>query len=441
MKPAVDIDPDGPHRAQIAALVQPLIDGEIASGLVVGLYDAGRLEIYGFGKGPGGKPPTGNTLFELGSVTKVYTSLLLADSVQRREVALDTPVADLLPPGVTVPTPPGGKPTITLRHLALHTSGLPRLPPALEPRADRPDPDPYAHYNEDALYGDLVRTTLEHAPGELVAYSNYGAGLLGFALGRKLGHGYAAALAARVLTPLGLADTYVAVPAAARDRRAIGTNDELVPTPVWTFDALAGAGALVSTARDQLRLVDAELDAAAGSKLPMRPAMRFTQEPLLERAGDNEGLGWMIDSAGRCWHNGATGGFHAFVGFDPKTRRGVVILSSTAVSIVEHLADQAYRVLAGEAVKPAALPTAEQLAALVGSYDFSGQRLEVKLDGKKLFVGGAGDRPHRLVPVSERAFWLEELQGGAVFDGDNGKIKRIVFLVGDKQLIATRIES
>src|SRR5258706_9875041 len=92
------------HRDAVAALIQPMIDAEIASGIVVGLYDAGKTEIYGFGKGPEGKPPTGTTLFEIGSITKVYTSLLLADAIQRREVALDTPVAGLLPPGVTVPT-------------------------------------------------------------------------------------------------------------------------------------------------------------------------------------------------------------------------------------------------------------------------------------------------------------------------------------------------
>src|SRR5690349_25083261 len=86
-----------------------------------------------FGKGPGGKPPTGSTLFEIGSITKVYTSLLLADAVQRHEVSLDTPVAELLPPGVTVPTK--DKHVITLRNLALHNSGLPRLPPSIAAHA------------------------------------------------------------------------------------------------------------------------------------------------------------------------------------------------------------------------------------------------------------------------------------------------------------------
>jgi CubicO group peptidase (beta-lactamase class C family) len=322
VQPAVDIDPDGPHRAAVTAMIQPMIDGELASSIVVGLYDAGKLEIYGFGKGPDGKPPTGSTLYEIGAVTQAYTSLLLADAVQRHEVALDTTVAELLPPGVTMPIV--DKRPITLKQLALHTSGLPRIPPMLATRGNVHDP--YASYSEEALYADLVRTALDHAPDQVIAYSNYGTGLLGHVLGRKLGGGasraaYTAVLQKRVLGPLALHDTSVGVPAAARARLVQGTDDDLAPVPPWSFDALAGAGALVSTARDQLKFVDAQLDAAVGGSTTLRPAMKLAQEPQLDRSGDNEGLGWQIDEEGRCWHDGTTGGYQAYVGFDAKTKR------------------------------------------------------------------------------------------------------------------------
>jgi serine-type D-Ala-D-Ala carboxypeptidase/endopeptidase len=164
-----DADPDGPHREAIAAQLRPFIDGEIVNGIVVGIYDAGRREIYGFGKGPNGAAPNGRTLFEIGSITKVYTSLLFADSIQRREVALNTAVSDLLPPGVTAPTK--DKRTISLGHLAVHSSGLPRLPPTIAAHANAPDP--YAGFDEDTLYRDLVHTQLESAPGAHIVYSNY----------------------------------------------------------------------------------------------------------------------------------------------------------------------------------------------------------------------------------------------------------------------------
>jgi len=95
----------------------------------------------------------------------------------------------------------------------------------------------------------------------------------------------------------------------------------------------------VSTAHDQLRLIEVELDAASGGSLPLRHAMKLTQEPQLDRTGNNVSLGWTIDGTGRYWHNGSTGGCHAFVGFDPKTKRGVVLLASTATSAIDRLPD------------------------------------------------------------------------------------------------------
>jgi len=431
--PAGDTDPGGSNRARIAAQVQPLIDAELATGVVVGIIDNGKKEIYGFGKGPGGKPPTGATLFELGSVTQAYTGLLLADSVQRREVDLDTPVAELLPTGVTVPTK--DKLVITLRHLALHSSGLPPFPPSLRADSD----NPFGTYRESQLYQDLIGTRLVAAPGERIVYSDYGIGLLAHALGRKIGGGYVKALDERVLAPLALHDTYFAVPQPAQPRVASGTNEDLAPTKPWSYDALAGTGGLISSVRDQLAFVEAELDASAGSKGTLRAAMRLTQENQLERQGDNEGLGWQVDSAGRYWHNGGTAGFHAFVGFDPKTRRGVVILASTKSSLIDATATQIFRMLAKEDVKPPAFPDAAAITAFAGLYDFQGMQLQLLASGKRLYVQGPGDpNKYRMVPISDHEFWIEPLQSIVVFEKDSGKVSRAIFIVGEKQLSAPR---
>jgi CubicO group peptidase (beta-lactamase class C family) len=426
--------PPTPHQAQVAAVIQPMIDGEIASAMVVGLYDRGKTEVYGFGKGPGGAPPTATTLFEIGSVTKVYTSLLFADAIQRREVGIDQPVSELLPTGVSVPTRDGA--VITLKHLALHSSGLPRIPTSLAPNA----PDPYATFDETALYNDLAQTHLDFAPGQQIVYSNYGVGLLGFALGKKLGVGYPRALADRVLKPLGLEDTFLTVPAADAARRATGTNTDLQPVAPWTFDVLAPAGALISDAHDQLALIDAELDAAAGGKQPLRAAMRLTQEPQLENQGPNEGLGWQIDAKGRYWHNGETGGFHSYIGFDPKTKHGIVILSATALMPIDNLSDVLYDVLDGKSPASAAYPTGEQLAPLTGHYDFQGTTLEVKLAGKRVYLEGPGVAPYRMVPLSDKAFWIQQLQSIAVFETKGDKVSDIVFQIGEHQLVANKTD-
>jgi len=435
-RPATDADPDGPNRALVAAHVQPLVDHELVSAIVVGIYDDGKREIYGFGKGPGGAPPTGATLFELGGVTKAYTGLLLADAVQRREVNLDTPVSELLPTGVTVPT--RDKLAITLRQLALHSSGLPPLPPSLRADVD----DPFGAYRDGNLYQDLVRTQLAYAPGERILFSEYGFGLLAHALGRRAGGsgGYARAFRDRVARPLGLRDTFLVVPEPAAPRRATGTTDDLAPAPAWSYDALAGTGGLISSARDQLALIEAELDAAAGSKGTLRPPMRLTQEAQLERTGDNEGLGWMIDSAGRYWQSGDTAGFHAFVGFDPKTRRGVVILAATKTAVVDAIATTLYRALAKEKVVPPSYPDAAALAAFAGSYDFQGQKLTMIAAGKRLYVEGPGEPRIRLLPISDHEFLLERYGAVVVFERDGDKARRAIFVLGDKQLSAPRVE-
>jgi D-alanyl-D-alanine-carboxypeptidase/D-alanyl-D-alanine-endopeptidase len=433
---AIDVER---FREPIEAQVQPLLDAELIAGVVIGLYDVGKTEIYGFGKGPGQRPPDGNTLFELGPVTNIYTALLLADAVQRREVELDTPVSELLPLGVTVPI--RDKVAITLKHLALHTSGLPRQPPSVAARG--PVPDPYAGYGENALYNDLIHTELTAAPGTQLGYSPFGAGLLGFALGRKLGGdgGYARALDTRVLRPLELADTFTAVPAAAAARRAQGTTDDLAAAPPWTYDAMAGAGAVVSSAHDLLRLIDVELDAAAGSTQPLRRAMKLTQEPQIDRPGDNVGLGWLIDSAGRYWRNGGTGGFHLYVGFDPKIRRGVVVLAATATSVIDRLPDAMFKILEGTVPPVTRLPGPAELAAFTGNYDLGGTALQVVLEGKRLYLAGPGEPRHRLAPLSDHEFWLEALGSVAAFEKDGGKVARVVFGVGDHQIAASRVES
>ncbi len=451
---AIDVER---YREQVEAQVQPLLDAELVSGLVIGLYEVGKTEVYGFGKGPGKAAPDGNTLFELGPITTVYTSLLLADAVQRREIALDTPVSELLPLGVTMPI--RDKVAITLKHLAMHVSGLPAHPPSIVARGVAPDP--FAGYGENELYGDLLRTELIRRAGgaaQLLTLRRRAARVRARPQGRRR---LPKALETRVLRPLGLTDTFASVPpalasvppalasvppalaarpAALAARRAPGTTDDLASAVPWTFDALAGAGAVVSSARDQLRLIDAELDAADGSTQPLRRAMKLTQEPQLDRSGDNVSLGWLIDSAGRYWRNGGTGGYHAFVGFDPKTKRGVVLLASTATSTIERLAEPMYKVLEGAAPPPAKLAGAAELAAFAGRYDLGGTTLQVIAEGKRLYLSGPGEPRHRLAPIGDREFWLEALQSIAVFEREGDKVARIVFGVGDRRVVVPRVE-
>jgi serine-type D-Ala-D-Ala carboxypeptidase/endopeptidase len=437
--PEADPDPVGTHAAQIAAQIQPYLEGEVLNSVVVGIVDLGKHEIYGFGAGPGGKPPTGRTLYDLGSITRVYTGLLAADAIQRKELELDAPVAGLVPPGITVPTRDGV--AITVRHLVLHGSGLPPLPPSLLTR--KAPPDPFAGYGEDQLYSDLLGTQLEVAPGTQIVPSHFGYGLLGFAIARRAGAAYEALLTERVLVPLGLRDTTFALPPGATGRRALGHDEDGHPVSRWTWGALASAGGLISTVRDQLTLLDAELDAAAGTtRGPLRGALKFTQEAQLDRSGENLGLGWSIDAAGRLAQQGITGGYRSFVGFDPKTKRGVVILASNPSIVVDVLGRTLFDVLDGTAKPATPAPTVDELASYAGGYNLAGSPFVVSAAKRRLYIEGQGEPRRRMIPIGPQTFWVDGLDALAHFDVDPSTkaVRGLMFKVGDKQLSAARVQ-
>jgi D-alanyl-D-alanine-carboxypeptidase/D-alanyl-D-alanine-endopeptidase len=187
-------------------------------GLVVGLLVGDECHCLGYGKvaEDSARPPDAGTVFEIGSITKVFTALLLADQVVERAVVLTEPLQALLP---EVRIPMRGRP-LTLLDLATHSSGLPRLPPGLVRQAWRHQDDPYARFTEDDLRAALEGVRLRREPGGRWSYSNFGAAVLGHALARRAGTTYARLLAERVTGPLGLVDTVVEVrPATGRCRR------------------------------------------------------------------------------------------------------------------------------------------------------------------------------------------------------------------------------
>ncbi|HVZ35758.1 MAG TPA: serine hydrolase, partial [Polyangiaceae bacterium] len=212
------------------------------SGIVVGLIEPSGRRVIGVGAralGDAG-PMDADTLFEIGSITKVFTSLLLSDAVGRNEVSLDDPVAKLLPASVHVPE--RGR-AITLVDLATHTSGLPRLPSNLQPAHPR---DPYADYSVDQLYQFLSGYSLPRDVGASYEYSNLGGGLLGHALALRLGENYEALVRSRIAAPLGMPSTVVTLTPELKARLATAHDEAGEPTDNWNLPTLAGAGALRS---------------------------------------------------------------------------------------------------------------------------------------------------------------------------------------------------
>lgn len=318
-----------PTDAPIRDLLVERIDKQRQSvGIVVGIIDSsGRKTVVSCGTFDAGdnRPVNGDTVFEIGSVTKVFTSLLLADMTQRGQVSLADPVAKYLPGTAKMPKRKGRQ--ITLEDLATHTSGLPRLPSNLSPKDAA---NPYADYSVEQLYQFLSGYQLTHDIGSEYEYSNLGGGLLGNALAGRAGMDYETLMRSRICQPLGMRSTSITLSDDMKTRFAAGHDGTMRKVAYWDLPTLAGAGALRSTANDMLTLVAANLGYV---KSPLAPAMtamlavrRRTGVPGLE-----VGVAWHIltrDGHEIVWHNGGTGGFRSFIGFEPKSGMGVVVLSN-----------------------------------------------------------------------------------------------------------------
>ncbi len=318
-----------PSDAEIRKILAGRVGGEnLGSALVVGVIDANgrRVVAYGSLAKDDKRRLDGDTVFEIGSMSKVFTSLLLMDMVRRNEVALTDPVAKFLPASVKVPERNGRK--ITLADLSTQSSGLPRLPNNLSPKNFL---NPYADYTVQNLYDFLSRYQLTRDIGSQYEYSNLGVGLLGHALSMRAGMSYEALVKSRICDRLDMNDTRVTLTPEMKARLAVGHNPALVPVENWDLPTLAGAGALRSTANDMLVFLAANLGYV---KSPLAQAMADEVSIRRPVAGEIEiAYGWHVqtkDGSSIIWHNGGTGGYRTYMGYDPKARTGVVVLSNVS---------------------------------------------------------------------------------------------------------------
>lgn len=422
----------------VRANVRARVDNGMSVGIVVGVVDAAgaRYFAYGTTARSGGRPVDERTVYEIGSVTKVFTALALADMAVHGQVGLDDPVQRYLPDSVRVPSRSGR--AITLRLLSAQRSGLPRMPDNFAPA----DPnDPFADYDVGRLYAFLNGYTLTRDPGAAYEYSNLGVGLLGLALARRAGTSYEDLVLARVVRPLRLADTRVTLTPDERVRLAHGhAGDREVAN--WDLDALAGAGALRSTAADLAALVAA---AAGLAHTPLDSAFRLTEE-IQGDAGPSMriGLGWHVlggDTATVYWHNGGTGGYHSFIGFDPRRRLGVVVLSNSAGSIDDiglHLLSPAAPLAA---VRVAVMLPAESLDAYVGDYRLApGFVLGIRREGGGLVAQATGQGANPIVPSARDEFFFRVVDAQISFVRDvTGRVASLVLHQNGRDLPGPRL--
>lgn len=317
----------------VEKLIRPYIQQGHTAGLCLAIIRNNKVHYYSYGeviKGSNRLPDPKSTIFEIGSVTKTFTSLLLANEVSRKQMSLKDPINKYIPE--FIPKQAYNNTAITLEQLANHTSGFPRLPANIFQGNVNPL-DPYRHYNEDSVYRFLSTYKPTIIPGSQFSYSNFGAGLLGNILTRKSHQTFEQLLTAKIFEPLKMHDTKIELSAKYSIRFAQGYNEKGEPTAPWNLAALQGSGAIRSTLSDMVRYTKAQLGKI---NTPLAKAIFLTHQVTFQSKENTMGLGWRIEKKKNdvYWHHsGGTGGFRSFVGFDKKRLLGVVILSNTAEDV------------------------------------------------------------------------------------------------------------
>jgi serine-type D-Ala-D-Ala carboxypeptidase/endopeptidase len=421
--------------ARVLAILKQRIDQDKkARGIVVGLVDENGARVVAHGV------PDGSALLEIGSVTKVFTGILLAEMIERGEVALDDPIRKYLPEGLVLPTR-GGK-EITLGSLTTQSSGLPRLPFNLQPS----DPaNPYADYTAERLYAALAKIQLTHDPYAHYEYSNLGVGLLGHVLSLRAGKPYGELLRERVLAPLGMNDTVIELDEARRARLAPGHLPTLEPAKNWDLGVLAGAGALRSTAGDLLKLLKAQLGFLKIDG-PLGKALARAPQTLAPTGSDGleVGMGWHIlkrRGPPIVWHNGGTGGYRSWMGFSVERKLGVVVLSDTAVSVDDiglHLMDSGYRLTSytRNLLRREMMLEESVLRQHVGVYRVNPvMNMVITLEDGRLHVQATGQPKVRMFAESPGRFFMRDVEAQVEF-GSNG----LIFRRGGESFAAEKIQ-
>lgn len=373
-------------------------------GIVVGVVEPAGMRIVSHGRSGAADHRTldGDTVFQIGSLTKVFTSLLLADMVERGEVKLDDPAQQYLPRGVKMPQ--RGRP-ITLLDLAAHRSGLPSMPTNLRLDAD---PNPVEAYSVRDLNDFLSTFTPPTVPGEKYEYSNLGVSLLGRMLGGRAGKPYETLLRERVLTPLGLASTAITVNRSMAARLAPGHDRYLQPVYTWEMKTLQASGSLRSTTNDLMQLVAAYL---GHRKTPLRDALQLqlaTRYPTDPR----QALAWgaqKIDGREVYTHEGGKQGYRSAIAFDTGSRTGIVVLTNARTD--DRPTALAMHLLMGRALPPAPVAPAPKRIEKLEKRTLEGFAGRYRLNSEEeLIVVRKGD--HLLIDYTGEGYGMEFLASG-----------------------------
>ena len=421
-------------EAELVAHLRERVARGINRSIVVGVALPGGPRFFAAGTYREGddRGVDKRTVFELGDLTQVFTTLLAADLAEQKQINLDDPIGDYLPADVSRP---GTEVPITLEHLATHTSGLPPLPDNYVAALRS---DPLTELTTDTVYEFLDGYLPKTEPGSVFQPSILGAGLLGLLLERKTGRSYEELVLDAICGPLEMPSTTVTLSDKQRYRLARGHSGE-EQAPSINFTALPGSGGMYSTAADLVKLISAHL---GWNETPLDSALEQTRVARYptKNSVTKFSLGWRVtqlEDEEFHWLSGITGGSAAFMAFDEKRGTGVVVLSNSAHSVN----DIGFYLIAPEQFplrKFAEIAEMPQAALLeyVGAYQIGAeQAVMITLRQGQLFAQIIGRPLYRIFPARRDQFFFESVKRHLIFMRDEeGNIRQLILKAGKQEI-------
>src|SRR5450432_1107703 len=416
--------PDGYRQA-----IEQGVQSGVYHSVAVGWIDGRDRGTWFFGTAQG------DSEFEIGAVTEVFSGLLLAQAAYEGKLRLQTPLRELLP---DFPFTDPALGTITLESLATHHAGLPAAPPNLmPPNAD----DPYAGYVEQDLRAFLANYR-GNAPAPDYTCSTLDDGLLGYLLGHAYATTYSQLLNDKILAPLGMKHSSFDDSAALLAGHSRGESAAHLH-----FSVLDGSAGLRSTAGDLLNFM--QLNLRPGDS-PLRAALLLARQPRARTPVEEIGLGWNMHEVGTgdqtwplVWRASSTAGFSTFIGFRTDRQQALVLLGDSDAG----LGALGMALLEGGSPPPvpsarAPLPTAEQLGAYPGLYQVrSGIEIIVRLRNDKLSAQLNGQPAAQLHADGEDVFDAGANGFGVSFQREAGKVTNLLLNRGGVNFLAQRLSA
>ncbi|MHA6299447.1 serine hydrolase [Devosia sp. CAU 1758] len=442
--PALAQEAAMPGNAAIAKILADRIDRDQANiGMAVAVIEGGEVRFVShgtFGRDDD-RPVDEHTVFEAGSISKVFTSLLLARLVNDGQLDLDAPLTDYLAPGAVLPEF-DGRP-ITAFDLATHSSALPALP---EDMLARGLDNPYSGYGSDELFDWLADYELTRPIGEQFEYSNAGIALLAQAIEQVSGRSYAELLEAEILAPLRMTETSLAMTGTQTPDMAIGHDASGSPVGHWDFETFAPVGGLLTTTSDLAKFIAAASGAVETPLAPAFDTMLARTRPI--GGSESIGLGWFITNTGAgeiIWHNGITAGFRSFAGYERNSGNGVVVLSNMVTEagiedIGMHLLDPALPLRTQPVPREVVDIDPAILKTYAGTYELApGIAITVTTEDGKLFAQLTGQQQFEIFPESETEFFFRVVDAQISFTVEDGTAMGLILHQNGQDMPAPRV--